>query len=693
MGPTFLGFLENVAPAGARDDVKSSAISVLSRALQAGPGRTGLVVGRVQSGKTLSYESVISLARDNGFSLIVVISGISNPLLAQGVNRLHRDLELAEEDGWEFLEPAADNQPADAIANSLAARRDNWLEPDFPSRYKKTAVVFLLKHYSRIADFAEICEQLQLNSMKTLIIDDEADQASLNTQGGKNKQSPTYKALLELRESLASHYYLQYTATPQAPLLVAIQDALSPDFVSVLEPGAGYVGGDAYFATSNSLVRTIPDSELNAADAPGGPPPTSLRSAILEFLVGAANTVAADDPNIRSMLIHPSRETYPHATFKLWVDRMISHWTDSYSHASEAEPIKMRNEFLATWRDLEGTFPEIEPFEACWKALNIVFKNLSVVEMNAVNGKTPVIKWDKTKAYILIGGQAMDRGFTVEGLTVTYMPRGPGSWTADTLQQRARFFGYKAAYLGLCRVYLDPDALVAFNKYVAHEKEMISSLKEIDAGARSLKEWKRQFLLDKKFKATRQSVVGIPVLRITQSDKWIIDRFPLRSDASLSADINDGISSLISDDEWVHDQFNHLRTRVSVARALHILELVEPASALLERNFQALSVQLAIVADNDPDAKVAVIRIRPGQDTYRTLRSDGGVQIFQGRSPRGDSYPGDRQIFDEDAVLTMQIHHVRLLEGDTKASLGDVVTLAVRVNDAVQDWVVEVGSD
>ena len=72
----------------------------------------------------------------------------------------------------------------------------------------------------------------------------------------------------------------------------------------------------------------------------------------------------------------------------------------------------------------------------------------------------------------------MDRGFTVEGLTVTYMPRSVGVGNADTIQQRARFFGYKQSYLGYCRVYLDEDARDAYIDYVEHEEDMRRRLAE-----------------------------------------------------------------------------------------------------------------------------------------------------------------------------------------------------------------------
>ncbi len=324
VGSAFTGFLEEVVQPRARDAVNASAVRVLEGSLAAGQGSTGLVVGRVQSGKTLSYEGVIALARDNDFAVVVVISGISNPLLAQGEGRLKRDLSKADPDGWNFLSPADSQQAPDYIERELARVRDNWTNPSTPRAWKQTAVVVVLKNYSRIRDLADALRRVGLGGLRVLVVDDEADQASLNTLVRRGRESSTYANLRALRDALPNHYYLQYTATPQAPLLIAIQDALSPNFVRVLEPGAGYTGGETYFGgDANPLVETISAADLSAVNSPGGPPPAGLRCAMQEFLVGAAHVVASEGrPETRSMLVHPSRETGAQGVFAGWIRRM-----------------------------------------------------------------------------------------------------------------------------------------------------------------------------------------------------------------------------------------------------------------------------------------------------------------------------------------------------------------------------------
>ena len=95
-----------------------------------------------------------------------------------------------------------------------------------------------------------------------------------------------------------------------------------------------------------------------------------------------------------------------------------------------------------------------------------------MTEVNTARGRTPQPDYRQFYAHILVGGEVLNRGVTVEGLTVTYMPRGRGTGQADTIQQRARWFGYKADYLGYCRVYLSAAMRLVYRAYVDHEERL-----------------------------------------------------------------------------------------------------------------------------------------------------------------------------------------------------------------------------
>ncbi len=244
---------------GLKDEGKEvilSAKSILARGIyptEHKKSRTGLVVGYVQSGKTLSFTTVIALARDNGFRLIIVVAGISNSLLNQSNERLLGDLNVRNNGGyfrWKHFK-----NPVKKDLMSIKQVLDEWEDKSVPNDQCPSIIITVMKNHLHLKKLSYLLNELNLDDSAALIIDDEADQASLNTLVNKNKASTTYNLLIEIRELLPCHTYLQYTATPQAPLLINIIDSLSPDFVEVLNPGKNYIGGQVFFSIQIILLR------------------------------------------------------------------------------------------------------------------------------------------------------------------------------------------------------------------------------------------------------------------------------------------------------------------------------------------------------------------------------------------------------------------------------------------------------
>jgi len=209
--------------------IVSEAVGVLSKSIPptaAPESTTGLVLGYVQSGKTLSFTTVAALARDNGYPLVVVITGVGTNLLGQSTKRLEDDLQLQTNRKWRlFQNPKPDERQS--IADVLA----DWRDPRLPDQRRQTVLITVLKNTTHLRKLIAVLLELDLQTLPTLVIDDEADQAGLNTRVVQGGQSTTYQRLVALRQCLPHHTYLQYTATPQAPLLINLIDVLSPRFV------------------------------------------------------------------------------------------------------------------------------------------------------------------------------------------------------------------------------------------------------------------------------------------------------------------------------------------------------------------------------------------------------------------------------------------------------------------------------
>jgi hypothetical protein len=269
-------------------------------------------VGYVQSGKTLSFTTVIALARDNQIPIVVVVAGTSIPLFNQTIERLLEDLQVNAFDGpprWLHIRNP-DIGSRQIIQNAI----NSWRNPNRTEALKPTLLLTVMKQHQRLANLNALLVELDLLGVPALVVDDEADQASLNNQVNRGRQSTTYSELLALRDRLPHHTFLQYTATPQAPLLINIGDVLSPQFVSVLEPGDGYVGGLEFFGGNRQYTRVIPADQVPSADSPITEPPETLLDALRVFFIGVSAGIPSwgrDNPN-RSMLVHPTRTTQEH---------------------------------------------------------------------------------------------------------------------------------------------------------------------------------------------------------------------------------------------------------------------------------------------------------------------------------------------------------------------------------------------
>ena len=662
----------------ARSAVLNAATSILSRGvspLQPTDHITGLVVGYVQSGKTLSFTTVVALTRDNNFQLVIVVAGTSTPLLVQSTQRLRKDLGVDEVTGnlrWvTYTNPADNENNRRYIKQSL----EEWRDPQVPANERATILITVMKNHRHLTNLVTLLDRMELDCVPTLIIDDEADQASLNTLVNRGRESTTYTRLLELRSVVPCHTFLQYTATPQAPLLINIIDALSPQFVEVLDPGDDYVGGEMFFCGAGGLTRVIPVKDIPSAtnELPSAPP--SLLDALRVFLVGVAAGLiqGRSETNARrSMLVHPSQRTAEHREYRQWIGLVLDEWQRLLSlEPTELDRVDLIDEFHNAYHDLSQTVPQLPPFEQIAAMLMRAFRQTAVEEVNARSGRTPTVDWTRAYGWILIGGQAMDRGFTVEGLTVTYMPRGPGVGNADTIQQRARFFGYKRQYLGFCRIYLQQEALMAFEQYVNHEQEMRQQLKDFGATGQPLRNWKRNFVLSPALKPCRNNVIQFDYARGRYADQWFFAKMVCTPDEVTSENREIVVAferslAFLLNTTFVsqHPAQQHLVCDdVPLQKVLSDLLVGHRVSDARDtQDMTGLLLQLVKALESDQDETTVVYRMRPNYQGSRDIDVDGRIvsvrRLFQGPTRDGSgtySYPGDMRFLDRGRV-TVQIH-------------------------------------
>lgn len=488
---------------------------------------THLVVGYVQSGKTMSFTALTALAKDNAYRIVIYLAGTKNNLLEQTADRLEKDLikTLPQFKDHFKIHTKATPQEAPEILGHLKLST------------KPIILIPILKHYLHIN---WLCDMLKLSGFKrlldeetVLIVDDEADQASLNSFGRKNDKlhleneeqlmSTTYASILRLRSLLRGNSYIQYTATPQANILISLQDLLSPRSHTLLTPGEGYIGGKLFFGKganhdlfNGGLINQIPEAEVfHKKRNPIKSIPKSLIDALMLHIMAVAIVVKflkVEGVDYLSMMVHVDNEKKFNKLFKEWIDELMQKWSDllakpdgyddrTYLLLDFKKLFPYAIEFYPT--DLKISFDDIAPL------LSDVINDKKVYLINSDKDAQTKVDWDKYCMHVLVGAEMLNRGFTVEKLATTYMPRYSISATnADTIQQRCRFFGYKGDYIQSCRVFLPRQAIEYYMEYVDHEEELRSILAECD----TLAESERKLMLSPKLRPTRANVLPADIV-------------------------------------------------------------------------------------------------------------------------------------------------------------------------------------
>jgi hypothetical protein len=703
IGSETMDLLEHFAlPPESTVRIREEALSVLASCappVGAEGAETGLAVGYVQSGKTMSFTTVTALARDNGYAVVVVIAGTSLPLLRQSTERLHQDLRLGSRPDRKWLHVESSVLQTPAVRQTLRDAIEDWRDPYVLPSQKRTLLITTMKHHGHLKKVTKALSALDLRGLPALVIDDEGDQASLNAAVLKQKETTTYSRIKALRDALPHHSYLQYTATPQAPLLINIIDTLSPRFAEVLTPGPDYVGGKHFFRDHPELVEIIPSNEL--ATAGPGEPPESLKEAMCLFFIGvAAGFIRDEGRGNRSMMIHPSQRTVGHSEYFAWAMEISRTWQELLDPSSSypEDRAELLGEFRGAHAKLVETAADLPEFEEIEGNLHYAIRKTVIEEVNAAAGATPEVRWRQHYPWILVGGQAMDRGFTVEGLTVTYMPRGLGVGNADTVQQRARFFGYKRRYLGYCRVFLEQDARVAYERYVEHEEDVRRRLVQHRATGAPLTDWRRAFFLDERLKPTRKTVLDLAYSRASADGDgdWYVTKVP-HADAD-AVQANRGVverflgSLEMHEDEGPEERGDYQRHRVTpsvpiraamegLLTSFHVTHPTDSSELLL------LQVLLSERLDEEPGLTCTVYQMSAGRTRVRSLNARGQIlNLFQGAAPPrptsqhqvGDIYPGDREIAKRHNTVVIQVHSLDIKLPDEQV-ISSVPAIAVHI--------------
>lgn len=649
---------------------------------------TGLVFGYVQSGKTMSFTTLTALAKDNGFQIIIIIAGIATNLIDQSTTRLEKDLRINERNDRQWL--SIKNPNLQSHYNTLKDKLEECKDPNFPIEEKRTILITVLKNTAHLRNLIELFVRLDkhLNAIPILIIDDESDQASLNTFEQKNakskKQNPVaedklstiYKRILDLKKALPHHTFVQYTATPQANLFFNIYRNLSPNFIQLLSAGEAYTGGKVFFQErASELTQVIPDH-----DPTSQAPPTALLEALRWFFLGVAEGKKKKAQKNRCMMIHPSEKTNEHRLYTDWVKHTKSEWIEILQKEdTDTSKQELISEFNGTYNKLAKIATDVPLFAELSNQLLYAIRGTQIQEINAKGGKTPNINWQQEYAFILVGGNAMNRGYTVEGLTVTYMPRSIGGGMVDTIQQRARFFGYKRDYLNYCKIYLTQEAKDAYDDYVTHEEDMRMRLEEHKKSGKTLNEWFREVFLDTSYKLTRSNVIHDELSRTNFNDDWFFIKSPSQADIPHNQQIVEDLieeCGLMPYDTTTKD-YETVRLKYIIDKLLN--NLTYRASSDLH-DFITLRTALHRFANDNPNELCRIYLLGSFDKPRERKKLKNGTftssgQFFQGRNAR---YEGDKALKQQKGAA-FHIHILNIFDEENNLIAETVPAIAIYI--------------
>ncbi|MEU8650381.1 Z1 domain-containing protein [Streptomyces sp. NPDC048737] len=459
------------------DHSSTRVVSLLNHPKEKSFSARGLVVGYVQSGKTTNFTSVMAKAADRGYKLFIVLAGIHNGLRRQTQARLVQQLV----------------EPNPSLWSQLTGLDKDFTPHENPAAYfgksNKTHVLCVVKKNAtvlrKLARWLDKASD-HLKDCPALIIDDEADQATVATKS-------INPLILSIMSSLPRSAYVGYTASPFANLLIdpSVEDLYPRDFVVNLPKPTGHFGTEVLFGRyaldgededtvddGYDMIRTVPIEDVpcvrpeTKADIEGFEPviTDTLRSAIEYFwLVTAARRIRGTGNPHSTMLIHTSVNTAVHNSFKQPLEHLRERTAKSLTDRTLLARLRALWDEETTRVAAEEFSEKKVSFDSLLTELPGVLHNCRVIMDNS-SSEDRLDYENGPVVAIAVGGNTLSRGLTLEGLSVSYFVRAVSAY--DTLLQMGRWFGFRHGYADLPRIWMTDELAEWFRHLATVETEM-----------------------------------------------------------------------------------------------------------------------------------------------------------------------------------------------------------------------------
>ncbi|MFN7415045.1 MAG: Z1 domain-containing protein [Dolichospermum sp.] len=488
-------------------------------------GTTGLIYGRVQSGKTNTTIATLALAHENNFRCFIVLTSNNTWLGEQTANRFNNQIQggpvIFDWEAWQ-------KDPVDFAKTKVIPY------------IKDTGVVLVTtKNISHLKRLLTVLKTAKVKNFPTLIFDDEADNASLNTNEAKQSKqgkdvisdSSTFAQIGEIREEIPNHIYVQITATPQSLLLQKLPHPCKPKFCAALpEPGDSYMGGELFFSENSKHYVIIDGEEINEIKKqkglinPGNKwiIPEGLRFALCCFFLGSTyKMLSCDEDDTYSFLIHICYKQDIHTNLEKLISNFVINLDKAIREQSSETDYKKATKWLEqAYQELQKTADKLPP-------LNELIDELKNSQLRRalpkiINANNP----DKEPNYnpgmnILIGGNRLGRGVTIKGLMVTYYGRDAKQKLMDTVHQHARMYGYRPHLKDVTRLFLAEHIFESFRSIHESDEAMRQAIGDDIHNIKIQPVW-----IGGTIKPTRSNVLDPSTINVLKPGKLIFAQSP-----------------------------------------------------------------------------------------------------------------------------------------------------------------------
>lgn len=610
--------------------------------------RKALIVGKVQSGKTINFLSVIANAFTLQYEFIFVFTSTETKLHNQTINRIKESFQIEKNNN--FIEIFDLNS---AEVKKMLKKVDEAGKRIMEFNKKGKAVIFtLLKNHSSLRIIKNIFQDEKLKKIKSLIIDDEGDLASLSRN--KKEESKTLRSIKSFFNTLENSTYISVTATPQIQYLMKKDDEMIPRKVFCIEPGKGYTGLDIF--DNDKYYEEVEKDDQNL-----------LNEALLYYIICWTNILHEENLSDwkrqhSNFLIHTDVRTNEHVEIKNKIDRWIKVINGSLSDEDDfRDLIEFMKKIVDKYR-LKNYLHDKEYLEK----MKFNFEKIDTIIINQNNPNNI----NSSISTVVIGSRMLERGITFDNLIVTYFTnRSEKSKTAiDTLLQRARWFGYRKKILDYMKIFTTDLIKANFKEIKEVDDYMWNELKTAEDEDFWFNELDRDIFIKENSKLFPTSKTPLHISYSSNISKQHINYL-----RELKPEFHRLFNELSKSNELVKINKNNLFRSLSFNNIDDFFEEFSNLKSILfdsnDRNVKSiknLSVKVCLLDNNG----------LPRTRGCTKLKEDYKIkQLFQGRSSNykkgleDTEYIGDanwNKLNNFNNSLIIQIHHIRPIDENDK---------------------------